>query len=94
MTDAELHNWFSYHAPTNDQKRSYETIREAGKLFARLIRDHTPECPDQTAAIRKIREAVMTANAAIACYMAPLERSVVDAMNDGMANTVGPRRDR
>lgn len=68
MTDAELQNWFQYHAPTGDQQRRYETIREAAKLFARIVRDNTPESADQTAAIRKIREAVMTANASIACF--------------------------
>jgi len=38
------------------------------KYFAHVIMEHTPVCADQTAAIRKIREAVMTANAAIALH--------------------------
>jgi len=34
--------------------------------FARVIHENCPESPDRTAAIRHLREAVMTANASIA----------------------------
>lgn len=44
----------------------YVAIRDAAKVFAAVVIDNTPQCADQTAVIRKIREAVMTANAAIA----------------------------
>jgi hypothetical protein len=67
ITDSQLDNWFTYHSPKPNQPASYEAIREAGKLLAIAIRDLTPPSADQTAAIRKVREAVMTANAAIAC---------------------------
>lgn len=67
MTDKELDNLFSYHPPTIDQVGRYNDIREAGRLFAQVIVDSTPAGPDQSAAIRKVREAVMTANAAITC---------------------------
>ncbi len=67
MTTEELTNWFSYHAPHGQQEDSYGRIRYAALEFARLVVDNTPECADQTAAIRKIREAVATANMAIAC---------------------------
>lgn len=67
ITQADLHNWFTYHAPTEDQVDHYAEIREAALNFAAVILANTPSSPDQTAAIRKIREAVMTANAAIAC---------------------------
>lgn len=49
------------------QAEIYEAIREAGKVFAATIVKYTPPSADQTTAIRKIREAVFTANAAIAC---------------------------
>ena len=62
-----IDNWFSYHAPQGDQAERYGRIREAGAAFARVIEAETPASADQTAAIRKVREAVMTANAAIAC---------------------------
>lgn len=67
IADDVLVNWFTYHKPTNDQGLRYEEIRSAGLAFARVIVSNTPPSADQTAAIRKIREAVMTANAALAC---------------------------
>jgi hypothetical protein len=42
-----------------------ESIRIAGKVFALEIVRVTPASADQRAAVRKVREAVMTANAAI-----------------------------
>lgn len=62
----EIENWFTYHAPKPDQIPRYEAIRQAGRTFAYAIADNCPTCADTRAAVRKIREAVMTANAAIA----------------------------
>lgn len=83
ITDAQLSNWFTYHPPSHTpiptfdgeghvngqttQPEAYIAIRDAGQAFAMTIRRLTPPSADQTAAIRKVREAVMTANAAIAC---------------------------
>jgi hypothetical protein len=67
VTQADLDNWFTYHSPSPDQLPKYLAIREAGKAFALSIVEHTPACADQTVAVRKIREAVMVANQAIAC---------------------------
>jgi hypothetical protein len=67
VSQRDLDNWFAYHAPTSVQLPKYAAIRDAGKDLAAVILEHTPPGPDQTAAIRKIREAVMTANQAIAC---------------------------
>lgn len=67
VTQADLDNWFTYHAPTEDQQAKYILLRDGAKKFAETILFCAPAGPDQTAAIRKIREAVMTANAAIAC---------------------------
>ena len=61
-----IENIFTYHAPEPDQIPKYEAIRGAAKLLAKPIVDNTPPCADQTAAIRKVREAAFTANAAIA----------------------------
>lgn len=66
MTKEEIDNTFKYHAPKADQPARYEAIREKAKELAELIVASTPKCADQTAAIRKLRECVMTANAAIA----------------------------
>lgn len=57
---------FTYHAPTGDQPEKYKRIRSAAMDFARVLWSETPPGPDRTAALRKIREAVMTANAGIA----------------------------
>lgn len=64
--DFDRDNVFKYHAPRPDQIPKYEAIREAGKHFCRAVEENTPSCADRSAAIRKIREAVMTANAAVA----------------------------
>jgi len=63
----KLRNWFTYHAPAEGQPERYAQIRQAAEHFAQVVVDCTAESADQTAALRKIREAVMTANASIAC---------------------------
>jgi hypothetical protein len=62
-----IQNWFTYHAPSSDQLVAYEKLRSSALDFAKAINDLVPDSADKTAAIRKVREAVMTANAAIAC---------------------------
>jgi hypothetical protein len=62
----DIENIFTYHAPTPDQLPKYEAIRAKAKEMGQYIVDNTPGSADQTAAIRLLREAVMTANAAIA----------------------------
>jgi hypothetical protein len=67
ISQQQLQTWFTYHSPNSEQNDSYIKLREAGLNLAEVILAETPACADQTAAIRKVREAVMTANAAIAC---------------------------
>ncbi len=67
ITDSDLQRWFRHRPPLGDQADRYVKIRAAALELAITIRNLTPPSPDQTTAIRKIREAVMTANAAIAC---------------------------
>ena len=67
ISDENLQNWFTYHSPTPDQLPKYLKIREAARAFAEVVVECTPPSADQSAAIRLIREAAMTANAAIAC---------------------------
>ncbi len=62
----DLDNIFMYHAPSSDDLVAYEKLRSSAKSFAKAIIELTPASADQTAAVRKVREAVMTANAAIA----------------------------
>jgi len=62
----DLDNIFKYHSPTPDQLPKYANIRAAAHVFAKTIVDNTPPGADQTAAVRKVREAAFTANASIA----------------------------
>lgn len=66
VTRANIDDVFSYHAPDSDQLVVYEKLRSAAREFAKAILELTPGCADQQAAIRLVREAVMTANAAVA----------------------------
>lgn len=67
ISDVEINDWFTYHAPSAEQLPKYEELREKGRILAVAIRDLCPPSADATAAIRKVREAVMTANQGIAC---------------------------
>lgn len=66
ITQELLDRMFTYHAPYGNQLKKYEQIRKAGALLAEVIVSCCPDNADTTAAIRKVREAVMTANASIA----------------------------
>lgn len=66
MDKAFIDDVFKYHAPNEKQIAQYQNIREAAKNLAAVIIENTPKCADQSAALRKVREAVMTANASIA----------------------------
>jgi hypothetical protein len=57
---------FSYHAPGGNDLANYQALRDAARAFAEVILTDSPPCADQQAALRKVREAVMTANAAVA----------------------------
>lgn len=67
ITQDQLDNWFMYHVAIPGDSAKFEEIRAAGKHLAEIIVKNTPPSADQTAAIRKVREAVMAANVAIAC---------------------------
>jgi hypothetical protein len=57
---------FTYHPPNVMQQKAYENLRSAAKHMAEVILNTVPSGADRTAAIRKLREAIMTANAGIA----------------------------
>lgn len=71
MEAQALQNLFKYHPPLPGQAQKYERLREAAHTFAKVVIQEAPPSADRTAAIRKIRESVMTANASIACARAP-----------------------
>ncbi len=65
LTDEQIEDMFTYH---DDLAKvpAYSAINEAAKAMARAIRDNCPLSADASAAIRLVRDARMTANAAIA----------------------------
>jgi len=65
-----VNDLFTYHPPTPEQVEKYTSIRESAKNLVRVILAECEGGPDRTAAIRKVREAVMTANASIATHNA------------------------
>lgn len=68
MHQGELNNVFSYHAPQDQaQIELYATIRAHGLTFATFINENVPDGDEKEIAINKLREAVMWANAGIAC---------------------------
>jgi hypothetical protein len=66
METFDLDHLFSYHSPDPVDLNAYRMVRAAAKHFAWVILTTTSPGADQSAAIRKVREAVMTANASIA----------------------------
>lgn len=66
FTEDEINDLFTYHAPKGDQPQRYQTIREAARVFAKVLVLNTNPSADQSASMRLLRECVMTANASIA----------------------------
>ena len=56
ITETDLIQMFTYHAPKPGQSGRYEAIREAGRHLAQTIINNTPPSADQSAAIRKVRD--------------------------------------
>ena len=63
--------FFKYHAPNEITIPKYATINQAAKNFAEVVLQNCPAGADRSDAIRKIREARMVANAAIALSGVP-----------------------
>lgn len=62
----DLDHIFSHHAPSDEQVQKYLSIRAKARELAAMVFDLVPAGADQSAAVRMIRETVMTANAGIA----------------------------
>jgi hypothetical protein len=67
IDERTITNWFTYHPPVGDQSVVYETIRAHAREFAHILNNLVPDGPDKTVAMRKLRECVFIANAAVAC---------------------------
>ncbi|MBV9948871.1 MAG: hypothetical protein JOZ69_18630 [Myxococcales bacterium] len=57
---------FSHHEATPERLAHWEAIHAGAKKFAEVILVHTPPSHDQKTALRRLREAAMFANAAVA----------------------------
>lgn len=66
MTQEELNNIFTYHAPKGDQPERYQRIREWAKELATVINRDCPESQEKSLALTNLQQAVMWANASIA----------------------------
>lgn len=67
MSDEQiLAELFKYHAPNFETLPKYAAINQAAKNFAEVVLQNCPRSADRSAAIRQIRDARMTANAAVA----------------------------
>jgi hypothetical protein len=67
FSEAEiLAELFKYHPPNEVTLPKFAAINQAAKNFAEVILQNCPPGADRSDAIRKIREARMTANAAVA----------------------------
>lgn len=65
MTEAEIKDLFTYHAPTPEMTAKFLVVRDAIEKAALAIDSQCPPGADRTAAMRKLKEAHMTANASI-----------------------------
>ena len=66
MTTEEITNIFSYHPPTEEQRKIYEEINKQYLALALHLQILLPEGPGKTVALRKLSEARMQANACVA----------------------------
>jgi hypothetical protein len=65
----DIESIFSHHPPKSDEVAAlHDTIRREVRLTATLFDAELPDSPEKTLAIRKLQEAMMYANSAIAQY--------------------------
>lgn len=67
ITSRNLEQHFSHHEVNDEQQAGLLAVREHALALAKVILQRVPDGADQQAAIRKVREAMMTANAGISC---------------------------
>jgi hypothetical protein len=73
MDTAQIHNIFTYHAPTGSQTSRYVMIREEAKSLALLINASCPESREKSLALTNLQQAIFWANASIAINENPVE---------------------
>lgn len=68
MTNEQIQEIFTYHAPFGTQQERYVSIRQAAKLFAELLNIQCPESREKSLAITDLQRCVQMANASIAIH--------------------------
>lgn len=66
MTDQEIDNIFTYHAPFGTQQTRYIKLREDAKELAHAINSMCPASREKSLAITSLQQTIMWANASIA----------------------------
>ncbi len=66
VSQEDIENRFSYHAPDDDRVRLHGRIREELKMVADFLDAKLPDGREKSLAITKLEEAMFWANASIA----------------------------
>ena len=61
ISEQRVDEWFTLVTPTDEDLEVFAEINECARELVLCILRTTPPSPDQSTAIRKVREAVMTA---------------------------------
>lgn len=67
ISSEDIDNWFTYHAPDERQVAVYRRLRNAGGRVADLFNATVPDGVEKDNAMQALRQAIMWANAGIAC---------------------------
>jgi len=69
LSHEDVETIFTFHPPKDEETGNrHDRIREVCRTAAHHIKDLTPDSAEQTTAIRKLQEAMMHANAAVAIH--------------------------
>lgn len=66
MTNEEIVNRFTYHAPIGNQPERYQAIRAGALALAVLINDLAPDSREKSLSLTHLDEVVFWANSSIA----------------------------
>jgi hypothetical protein len=66
VTEQDLANRFTYHAPKDGQAARYGEIRDRAHEYALFLNAQCPDSREKSLALTHLEDAVMWANAAIA----------------------------
>lgn len=65
----DIESIFSYHPPMNAETgQMHDAVGRTVKETAKFFENNLPDSPEKTLAIRKLQEAMMFANSAVAQY--------------------------